>query len=59
MATRNLAFAAPAQSEQVRQFGADRICKFLTCNVKLSRYNPEAFCGVHSPAKVELRAWRR
>lgn len=42
-----------------KQFGKDRICRFPNCNVRLSRYNPDEYCGVHVRARFEQVLVRR
>jgi hypothetical protein len=59
MATRDLSIGPVEASKQVRQYAADRVCAERTCTIRLSRYNPEHFCGVHAPTKLSLtpRRW--
>lgn len=44
---------------RVRQYDIDRVCRVVVCTVRLSRYNPEEYCGVHAKQRSELLPRRR
>ena len=39
--------------DHVREFGTDRICRAAGCMVRLSRYNPGPYCGIHVQLNFE------
>jgi hypothetical protein len=43
---------SPGADPPIRTFGAARICAADSCEVQLSRYNPDAYCSLH-------RGWDR
>jgi hypothetical protein len=43
---------SPGADPPIRTFGAARICAADACEVRLSRYNPDAYCSLH-------RGWDR
>jgi hypothetical protein len=45
---RNSAGVPPSSGKAARTYGAQRVCASPACATKLSRYNPEATCFVHS-----------
>jgi hypothetical protein len=47
--------------QKVRQYDVNRVCRNAVCTVRLSRYNPEEYCGVHAKQAAEMltrRRWR-
>lgn len=52
----------PDGAKAPRQFSAGRTCRYPECRVRLSRYNPGEFCGVHAPRDLRIPAswgdWR-
>ncbi|HEX6231106.1 MAG TPA: hypothetical protein VF029_05295 [Actinomycetota bacterium] len=52
----------PDGAKAPRQFSADRTCCYPDCRVRLSRYNPGEFCGIHAPLDLRIPAnwadWR-
>jgi hypothetical protein len=42
-----------------RSFGAGRVCKEATCDVRLSRYNSGAYCSIHEPMTVPRTRGRK
>jgi hypothetical protein len=43
---------SPGADPPIRTFGAQRVCAADACDVRLSRYNPGAYCSLH-------RGWDR
>lgn len=39
---------SPGADPPIRTFGAERVCAADACDVRLSRYNPDAYCSLHS-----------
>ena len=38
---------SPGADPPIRTFGAERVCAADACDVRLSRYNPDAYCSLH------------
>jgi hypothetical protein len=37
----------PSRERVIRSFGEDRVCAARACVTRLSRYNPDDYCGAH------------
>jgi hypothetical protein len=62
MATRRSSSVWPSGDPVVPSFGENRLCLFLDCATRLSRYNPEEYCFVHRdqiPLRRIVRQRRR
>jgi hypothetical protein len=47
-----------SSGRQVRSFGDDRTCAIVSCDTRLSRYNPDPYCWVHSDPSLPPAAKR-
>jgi hypothetical protein len=47
-----------ATGRVVQSFGDDRVCAALGCDVRLSRYNPDAHCWIHTEPSLPSGAKR-
>jgi hypothetical protein len=46
----------PLDRDRITDFGHGRVCAADDCSTVLSKYNPSAYCVVHSPASASCRA---